>query len=173
MKTVIAAALGECVHVAGITNFLRLAEQAGWPCGACGHGRHAIPDHVALLRAALEKHLGVRLLNRTTRRVSLTAEGSDYLRRCRRILDEVRDAIPFILSISAASFTSLAAAPSAASRSPTPTAATGPLPPCRFSRDRRRPPATRSARSSSVAGATAICSIPGQAGRCATGSRSA
>jgi methylmalonyl-CoA mutase cobalamin-binding subunit len=29
-KTVIAAALGECVHVAGITNFLRLAEAAGW-----------------------------------------------------------------------------------------------------------------------------------------------
>ena len=30
MKTVIAAALGECVHVAGISNFLRLAETAGW-----------------------------------------------------------------------------------------------------------------------------------------------
>ncbi len=30
MKTVVAAALGECVHVAGITNFLRLADQAGW-----------------------------------------------------------------------------------------------------------------------------------------------
>jgi methylmalonyl-CoA mutase cobalamin-binding subunit len=30
MKTVIAAALGECVHVAGISNFLRLAELAGW-----------------------------------------------------------------------------------------------------------------------------------------------
>jgi len=30
MKTVIAGALGECVHVAGVTNFLRLAEQAGW-----------------------------------------------------------------------------------------------------------------------------------------------
>ena len=29
-KTVVAAALGECVHVAGITNFLRLAEEAGW-----------------------------------------------------------------------------------------------------------------------------------------------
>ena len=29
-KTVIAAALGECVHVAGINNFLRLAESAGW-----------------------------------------------------------------------------------------------------------------------------------------------
>ena len=30
MKTVIAGSLGECVHVAGVTNFLRLAEQAGW-----------------------------------------------------------------------------------------------------------------------------------------------
>lgn len=29
-KTVVAAALGECVHVAGIINFLRLAEAAGW-----------------------------------------------------------------------------------------------------------------------------------------------
>jgi methylmalonyl-CoA mutase cobalamin-binding subunit len=29
-KTVVAAALGECVHVAGVTNFLRLAESAGW-----------------------------------------------------------------------------------------------------------------------------------------------
>ncbi|MBN1440101.1 MAG: cobalamin-dependent protein [Anaerolineales bacterium] len=29
-KTVVAAALGECVHVAGVTNFLRLAETAGW-----------------------------------------------------------------------------------------------------------------------------------------------
>ncbi len=30
MKTVVAAALGECVHVAGVINFLRLAEAAGW-----------------------------------------------------------------------------------------------------------------------------------------------
>lgn len=29
-KTVIAAALGECVHVAGVSNFLHLAEAAGW-----------------------------------------------------------------------------------------------------------------------------------------------
>ncbi|HEY58160.1 MAG TPA: cobalamin B12-binding domain-containing protein [Anaerolineae bacterium] len=29
-KTVIGAALGECVHVAGVMRFLRLAEQAGW-----------------------------------------------------------------------------------------------------------------------------------------------
>ncbi len=30
MKKVVACALGECVHVAGVMNFLRLAEQAGW-----------------------------------------------------------------------------------------------------------------------------------------------
>jgi len=30
MQTVVAAALGECVHVAGVLNFLRLAERAGW-----------------------------------------------------------------------------------------------------------------------------------------------
>jgi methylmalonyl-CoA mutase cobalamin-binding subunit len=30
MKTVVAGALGECVHVAGVSSFLRLAEQAGW-----------------------------------------------------------------------------------------------------------------------------------------------
>lgn len=29
-KTIVAGALGECVHVAGVSNFLRLAEQAGW-----------------------------------------------------------------------------------------------------------------------------------------------
>ncbi len=30
MKTVVAGALGECVHVAGVTRFLQLAEAAGW-----------------------------------------------------------------------------------------------------------------------------------------------
>ena len=29
-RIVVAGALGECVHVAGVMNFLRLAEQAGW-----------------------------------------------------------------------------------------------------------------------------------------------
>jgi len=29
-KTIIAGALGECVHVAGVTNFLRLAESVCW-----------------------------------------------------------------------------------------------------------------------------------------------
>lgn len=30
MKTIVGAAIGECVHVAGVSNFLRLAQQTGW-----------------------------------------------------------------------------------------------------------------------------------------------
>lgn len=42
--------------------------------------------------AALEKDLGVRLLNRTTRRMSLTDEGRDYYERSRQILQAVDEA---------------------------------------------------------------------------------
>ena len=39
----------------------------------------------------LESHLGARLLNRTTRRVSPTEVGEDYYRFCTGVLDEIRD----------------------------------------------------------------------------------
>jgi DNA-binding transcriptional LysR family regulator len=41
---------------------------------------------------ALENTLGVRLLNRTTRRVSLTEIGRDYYERCSQILQELAEA---------------------------------------------------------------------------------
>ncbi|HBL4970688.1 LysR family transcriptional regulator [Enterobacter cloacae] len=40
----------------------------------------------------LEKYLQVRLLNRTTRRVSLTSEGGQYLAQCREILSLIEHA---------------------------------------------------------------------------------
>ncbi len=40
----------------------------------------------------LEAHLGLRLLNRTTRKVSLTDEGAGYLERCRDILSAIDEA---------------------------------------------------------------------------------
>lgn len=42
--------------------------------------------------AALEARLGVRLLNRTTRRLALTDEGASYHEACARILAEIEDA---------------------------------------------------------------------------------
>ncbi len=42
--------------------------------------------------AALEQQLSTRLLNRTTRRLSLTDEGRDYLERCQRLLNDLAEA---------------------------------------------------------------------------------
>jgi len=47
------------------------------------------PPAVSRRLAALETHLGVRLLNRTTRRLSLTPEGERYLEEGERILREI------------------------------------------------------------------------------------
>ncbi len=40
----------------------------------------------------LEERLGVRLLNRTTRRIDLTEAGDAYYRRCQRILSDIAEA---------------------------------------------------------------------------------
>src|SRR5689334_12609108 len=49
------------------------------------------PPAVSKRLAQLEKRLGVRLMNRTTRRLSLTPEGELYLANGSRILDELQE----------------------------------------------------------------------------------
>lgn len=51
----------------------------------------SVPSVVRSL-AALERAVGVRLLNRTTRRSSLSDEGREYYERCRHVLSEVEAA---------------------------------------------------------------------------------
>jgi DNA-binding transcriptional LysR family regulator len=51
----------------------------------------SLPTMVRTL-ATLEESLGARLLRRTTRRMSLTAEGQVYLERCRHILSDIEEA---------------------------------------------------------------------------------
>jgi DNA-binding transcriptional LysR family regulator len=50
------------------------------------------PSAVTRLIAALEERLGARLLQRTTRQVTLTDAGSRYLERARRILADIGEA---------------------------------------------------------------------------------
>jgi DNA-binding transcriptional LysR family regulator len=50
------------------------------------------PAMVSRRLDALESRLGVKLLTRTTRRISLTFEGSAFLEDCQRILHQMRDA---------------------------------------------------------------------------------
>lgn len=77
-------------RLASITAFVRVAENGGFSAAARSLNRSTttVSDQVQ----ALENALGVRLLNRTTRRVSLTEVGREYFERCSQILHELREA---------------------------------------------------------------------------------
>lgn len=70
--------------------FVQIAERGSLTSAAEAVGK-SLPSVVRIL-ASLEETLQVRLLNRTTRRLSLTEEGRVYLERCRQILMEIDDA---------------------------------------------------------------------------------
>jgi DNA-binding transcriptional LysR family regulator len=64
--------------------FERVVERGSFAAAAQDVGLS--PSAVSKLVARLEQRLGVRLINRTTRRLALTTEGSIYLNRSREIL---------------------------------------------------------------------------------------
>lgn len=79
--------------------FRRVAEEGGF--SAAGRSLGLSKSVVSKQVQALEQHLGVRLLNRTTRRLSLTEAGQRYFERCVAILDELDDAERAITELTA------------------------------------------------------------------------
>lgn len=77
-------------RLAGITAFIRVAETGGFSAAArsLNVSTSTVSDQVQ----ALENTLGVRLLNRTTRRVNLTEVGREYYERCSQILHDLVEA---------------------------------------------------------------------------------
>ena len=77
-------------QLAGMAIFARVVEENGF--SAAARSMNLSKAAVSKQVARLEDRLGVRLLNRTTRRLGLTEAGRDYYERARRILAEVEDA---------------------------------------------------------------------------------
>lgn len=73
-----------------MNTFVRIVEKGSLTAAAAALDT-SLPSVVRTL-AALERDLGVRLLNRTTRRIHLTDDGAQYLERCRAILSAMQDA---------------------------------------------------------------------------------
>ena len=73
-----------------IETFVSVASRGSLTAAATAEG--VAPGVVSRRLDALEARLGVKLLLRTTRRVTLTFEGSAYLEDCQRILRELGDA---------------------------------------------------------------------------------
>jgi DNA-binding transcriptional LysR family regulator len=73
-----------------MTAFVRAVELGGFSAAARELG--LTPSAISKLVTRLEDRLGVRLLNRTTRRLALTPEGEAYFHRTQRILADIDDA---------------------------------------------------------------------------------
>ena len=75
--------------LSAMETFVRIVDKGSLTAAAAALDT-SLPSVVRTL-AALERELGVRLLNRTTRRIHLTDEGAQYLERCRAILSAVQE----------------------------------------------------------------------------------
>jgi DNA-binding transcriptional LysR family regulator len=77
--------------------FERVVERGSFAAAALDVGLS--PSAVSKLILRLEQRLGVRLINRTTRKLALTAEGKTYLKRSREILAAIEAAESEIASV--------------------------------------------------------------------------
>ena len=77
-------------RLTSLTAFVRVADSGGFSAAArkLDMSTTMVSNHVQ----ALEERLGVRLLNRTTRKVSLTEVGRAYYDRCTQILADIEQA---------------------------------------------------------------------------------
>ncbi|WP_084809521.1 LysR family transcriptional regulator [Bradyrhizobium sp. NAS80.1] len=77
-------------RIAGVTVFVQVADSGSYVAAGkiLGHSPSAIGKTIV----RLEERLGVRLFHRSTRSLSLTAEGARFLERCRSIMREITDA---------------------------------------------------------------------------------
>ncbi|MFP5393422.1 MAG: LysR family transcriptional regulator, partial [Gammaproteobacteria bacterium] len=80
--------------------FLAVADTGGFAAAARRVG--ISPPAITRAVAALEEHLGVRLLTRTTRVVRLTEAGARYAEDVRRILADVEEAQAAAAGVNAA-----------------------------------------------------------------------
>jgi DNA-binding transcriptional LysR family regulator len=78
-------------HLRAISTFVQAARHGNFSSAA--RHLHITPQAVSSQVGQLESWLGVRLFNRTTRKISLTAEGSALLERCSRGVDFIEDGI--------------------------------------------------------------------------------
>lgn len=74
----------------GMIVFREVVEADGFTAAARNLGHS--PSHVSKAIARLEDRLGARLLNRTTRTISLTEIGQVYYEQARQIIDDAREA---------------------------------------------------------------------------------
>lgn len=73
-----------------MSTFVQIVESGSLTAAAVKLDK-SLPSVVRVL-ASLEDHLKVKLLNRTTRKISLTDDGKRYLERCRQIIQEIQHA---------------------------------------------------------------------------------
>ncbi len=86
--------------LAGLPVFAQVVESGGFSAASAVLG--LTPSAVSRQVSQLEDRLGARLLNRTTRRISLTEIGAAYYERARAALDALAEAEQAVLDLSAA-----------------------------------------------------------------------